>query len=105
MLKGVEQPGQFGEQSLVRVLKLAAPMKRLGQELAFAVEIDASENRLSASLEGGQVLRDPIRRHLAVGVGGQDHAVRSRLVPQAKPRRDPSPRGGRCRRARLPGGK
>jgi hypothetical protein len=70
VFNGVEQPGQFGEQSLVCVLKLTSPMKRLRQEFAFAVEIDAPENRLSASLEGGEVLRDPIRRHLAVSVGG-----------------------------------
>ena len=30
MLKGVEQPGQFGEQSLVRILKLSTPMQRVG---------------------------------------------------------------------------
>ena len=30
VLKGVEQPGQFGEQSLVRVLKLSTPMQRVG---------------------------------------------------------------------------
>ena len=32
-------------------------------------------DRLGASLKGGKVLRDPIRRYLAVGVSGQDHAV------------------------------
>jgi hypothetical protein len=47
--KRVERPGQFREQALVPVLTFAATMKRVGQELAFAVEIDASENRLSAS--------------------------------------------------------
>ena len=75
MFERVEQPGQFGEQSLVRVLELTAPMKRVWQKLTFVVEIDTSENRLSASLEGGEVLSDPICRDLAVGVGGQDHAV------------------------------
>ena len=75
VLKGVKQPRQFGEQSLIRVLKLAALMKGCGQKLAFFVEIDASENRLSAGLECGQVLGDPIRPHLAIGVGCQDHAV------------------------------
>ena len=34
VLKGVEQPGQFGELTLVPVLKLAAAMKRLRQEFA-----------------------------------------------------------------------
>src|ERR1700674_4998682 len=53
VFKGVEPPEQFGEQPLIRILKLAAPMKGVGQELAFPIEIDASENRLSASLEGG----------------------------------------------------
>jgi hypothetical protein len=75
VFKGVEQPRQFGEQGLVRVLKRAAPMKRVGQELAFAVEIDRSENRVGASLEGGEVCREPIEGDLAVGVGGQDHAI------------------------------
>jgi hypothetical protein len=75
VLKGIKQPRQLREQSLIGVLKIAAPMKRLWQELAFAVKLDTSEDRLSPSLEGGKVLRDPIRRHLAVGVGGQDHAV------------------------------
>jgi hypothetical protein len=75
VLKGIEQPGQFGEHSLIRVLERTAPMKRLGQIGAFFVEIDASENRLSAIGEGGEVFRDPIRRYLAVSVGGQDHAV------------------------------
>jgi hypothetical protein len=75
VLKWVEQPAQFGEQFLIRVLKLTAPMYRLGQECAFLIESDASENRLSAGLEGGEVLCDPIRRHLAIGVGGQDHAI------------------------------
>src|ERR1700677_218008 len=51
VLKRIEQPRQFGEQALVRVLKGASPMQRLGQKLAFAVEVDASENCLSASLE------------------------------------------------------
>ena len=75
MFKGIEKPGQFGEQPLVRVLKGAAPMKRSRQELAFAIEIDASENNLSASLEGGEVLCDPVWRNLTVSVGSQDHAV------------------------------
>jgi hypothetical protein len=34
------------------VLTLAATMKRVRQELALAVEIDASKNRLSASENG-----------------------------------------------------
>jgi hypothetical protein len=34
-----------------------------------------SENRLGVGLERREVRCDPIRRHLAVGVGGQDHAV------------------------------
>jgi hypothetical protein len=76
VFKRVKQPRQFGEQSLIRVLKLTTPMKRIGQELAFAVEIDTSQNRVSATLECGEVRRDPIRRHLAVGVRGQDHATR-----------------------------
>jgi hypothetical protein len=75
VFKRVKQPRQFGEQSLIRVLKLTTPMKRIGQKLAFTVEIDTSENRVSASLECGEVRVDPIRRHLAVGVGGQDHAT------------------------------
>jgi hypothetical protein len=75
VFKGVEQPRQFREQTLIRVLKLTTPMKSLRQELAFAIEIDAAENSLSASREGVQVLRNPARRDLAIGVGGQDHAV------------------------------
>ena len=75
MLEGVEQPGQFGEQSLVRVLKSSAAMERLRQVFPLAVEIDAPENRVSAGLDRGEVLRDPIRRHLAIRVGGQDHAA------------------------------
>jgi hypothetical protein len=50
-------------------------MKRLGETGAFLVEINASENGLSAGREGREVFRDPIRRHLAVRVGGQDDAV------------------------------
>ena len=57
------------------VLELAAPMKRLGEISALLVEIDASEHRLGACLEGGKVFRDPVRRHLAVSVSGEDHAV------------------------------
>ena len=49
-------------------------MKRVGQELAVAIKLDTSQNRLRASLERCKVRRDPIRRDLAVGVGGQDHA-------------------------------
>jgi hypothetical protein len=56
VFKGIEKPGQFREQLLVPVLKLAAQMKRRRQELAILIEIDASENRLNASLEGGEVL-------------------------------------------------
>lgn len=59
VLERVKQPREFGEQSFVSVLKLAAPMKRVGQEVAFAIEIDASENRLGASLKGGEILGDP----------------------------------------------
>ena len=75
VLKGVEQPGQFGKQSLVGVLKPSAPMKRRRQVFPFAVQTDAPENRVTAGLDGRQVLRDPIRRHLAIRVGGQDHAA------------------------------
>jgi hypothetical protein len=49
-------------------------MNRFRQELAAAIKRDTSENRLSAGLECSKVRRDPIRRDLAVGVGGQDHA-------------------------------
>jgi hypothetical protein len=52
VFKRVERPGQFREQARVPVLTLAATMKRVGQELAVAVEIDASEKRLSASENG-----------------------------------------------------
>ena len=103
MLKGVEQPRQFGEQSLVRVLKPSAPVKRLRQVFPFAIEIDAPENRLSAGLDSGQVLRDPVRRHLTIRVGGQDYAAPSRRFPQATPLRYPSRYDGRCQRARSPG--
>ena len=75
VLKGVEQPRQFGEQALIGVLEGAAPMKRVGQELAVAIKRDTSENRLSAGIERREVRRDPIWRHLAVGVGRQDHAI------------------------------
>jgi hypothetical protein len=75
VLKGVEQPRQFGEQTLIRVLEGAAPMKRVGQELAVAIKLDTSENHLRAGLERCKVRRDPIWRHLAVGVGRQDHAI------------------------------
>ena len=74
VLKGVEQPRQFGEQALIRVLEGAAPMKRVGQELAVAIKLDTFQDRLGAGLERCKVRRDPIRRDLAVGVGGQDHA-------------------------------
>ena len=75
VLERIEQPGQFIEQSLVGVLQLTPPVEGLGERSAFFIEIDASENGLSAGREGGEVFRDPIRRDLAVGVGGQDHAV------------------------------
>jgi hypothetical protein len=75
VFKRIEQPGQFAEQPLVRVLKGATPMKRPGQERAFVIESDASEDRLSASLERSKVRGDPIRCDLAVSVSGQDHAV------------------------------
>src|ERR1700677_818675 len=49
VLKRNEPPRQFGEQSLVRVLKGASSMQRLGQSVAFFIEIDASENCIRAS--------------------------------------------------------
>jgi hypothetical protein len=45
------------------------------QKLCFIAEINAAKNRFSASFKGGKIARDPIRRHLAVGVGSQDNAV------------------------------
>jgi hypothetical protein len=59
-------------------------MKSVWQKLTFSVEIDPSENRLSASLEGGEVLCDPIWRDLAVGVGSQGQA-RSIAARRAAP--------------------
>ena len=60
MFKGVEQPRKFGEQSLVRVSS-SSPRQcsASGKSLPLAVEINASENRLSASLECGEIRRDP----------------------------------------------
>ena len=75
VLERIEQPGQFGEQPLVYVLERSPSMKRLGELIAFFIEIDASENRLGASREGGKVFCDPIRRDLTIGVRCQDHAV------------------------------
>jgi hypothetical protein len=73
--QGIEQPTKFDKQPLVRVVESSAPMKRLRQVFPFLVQTDAPENRVSAAFEGCQVLGDPIRRHLAVRIGGQDHAA------------------------------
>lgn len=58
-------------------------MKRWRQIFTLAIEIDAPQNRLSTSLESGQILSDPIRPHLAIRVGSQDHA--SALTSFKKP--------------------
>jgi hypothetical protein len=75
VLERVEQPRQFGEQGFINVLKRAASMKRIRQELAVLIKSNASKNRVSAGLEGGKIFRDPNRRHSAVSVRGQDHAI------------------------------
>ena len=102
VLEGVEQPGQFGKQSLVRVLKLAAPMKRLGQELAFARRdrcVREPRQRQPRTRRGS-----PRSNSAPPGCRRRWSGSRrpSRLLPQAKPRRDPSPRDERCQRARSP---
>jgi len=50
-------------------------MKRVRQELAFVIKVDTTKNGVSAGVESSEVRGDPIRRCLAVGVGGQDYSV------------------------------
>ena len=75
VFKGIDQGRQFGKQFLIRVFERAALMKSVGQELAFLVELDASEDGVRPGLKCAEVRGDPIWGRLAVGIGSQDHAV------------------------------
>ena len=101
VLKWVEQPAQFGEQffnTRPQAHRADVPPRartRLPHRERCVREPPPRRPRRRRGF-----LRSNLGRDLAIGVGGQDHAIPLALVHVAKPRQCPSPRDERCQRVR-----
>ena len=59
-------------------------MKYVRQKIAFFIQSEAAKDGVRACVDSSEVIRDPVRRDLAVCVGRQYDAVLNSLLP--KPR-------------------
>src|SRR5277367_1579284 len=82
VVERIEQSRKFGEQRLVGALQLSAPMQRWGQQVAFFIEGDVSQNRVRSRVDRGEIGRDPVRGYSTVRVGCQDDAVAYALLAE-----------------------
>ena len=72
---GVDARLELGEEVAVGVLPLPAPVQGGRQQRPLRrIEFDPARDRVGAPVQGGPVACDPVRRHPAVGIGGEDHA-------------------------------
>lgn len=73
-MHGIEPGGKLGEQGLIVAFPLPAQFERLRQRCAFFVEFHLAKDGVRSGIEGGQIVRDPERRRLAIRVGRQNDA-------------------------------